>query len=717
MLCAVLFCAFTAAAATWFSLRQPWLGLDLAANVESGGLYVTAVEKNGPSAGLPLHAQLVAINAVNGGETHILLTADDIVEEPDFFETYERITAFFQRQTLLWNVLRQGPVRLEIVDQHGDRAELQVAPQNRPLSDLPLIYWVQIFVGISTTLIGAWVWSLRLDDWSAGMFALAGFWVLVSAFPAAIYSGRELALHGESFQMLSAINHLGANAFGAAMIALFLFYPRRIVRPKWLLPLPLIVLFWWMADTSHVLLLPQISGQVSMIVELLLIVVAIVVQWRINRHDVRNLAVLRWLGLSVIIGAGAFIAIVTAPMVLGESPTFGQGYFFLFFLLIYIGIALGLRRYRLFELDEWAFRILFYTAGLVVLFIFDAALIYALSLGRELSFGLSLLVVGFVYLPLRDILWRRAVSRPKMREDELFRDVIGVAFTASAQERTTRWRDLLTKLFDPLEMTILSENLSEATLRQDGLELALPPAAGAPALLLRHPWRGNGLFNPTYLQLARHLTSLMQHAEENRDAFERGAAGERRRIAQDLHDDVGARLLSGLHKPDLAQTRETMRESLADMRSIVSGLSGERLPLDQVAGDLRHETAQRFEVAGISLDWPLTDDFQDKILLDYQVYRNLRSTLREIVSNIIRHADAAHVSIAMFLHGETLHVSVNDNGRGLDSSAPQNGNGLSNMQSRISSLGGSCSFPVVERGTRIEISLPLPGVLTTANSL
>jgi signal transduction histidine kinase len=209
------------------------------------------------------------------------------------------------------------------------------------------------------------------------------------------------------------------------------------------------------------------------------------------------------------------------------------------------------------------------------------------------------------------------------------------------------------------------------------------------------------------LQLARQLTSLMQHAEENRDAFERGAAGERRRIAQDLHDDVGARLLSGLHKPDLAQIRETLRESLADMRSIVSGLSGERLPLDQVVGDLRHETAQRFEIANISLDWPLTDDFEKKILLDYQVYRNLRSILREIVSNIIRHSDATHVSISMFLHGEALHVSVSDNGRGFDASAPQNGNGISNMQSRINGLGGSCSFPVVERGTRIEISLPL----------
>src|SRR3546814_19011582 len=72
-------------------------------------------------------------------------------------------TLFRSRQTLLGNVLRQGPVWLEFLDQNQVRAELQVTPQSRPLSDFPLIYWVQIFVGVSTALVGAWVWSLRRD--------------------------------------------------------------------------------------------------------------------------------------------------------------------------------------------------------------------------------------------------------------------------------------------------------------------------------------------------------------------------------------------------------------------------------------------------------------------------------------------------------------------------------------------------------------------------
>lgn len=49
---------------------------------------------------------------------------------------------------------------------------------------------------------------------------------------------------------------------------------------------------------------------------------------------------------------------IIAPNLVGLPPMLSQGVAFLFFLLIYVGVALGVARYRLFQLDEWAFRIL-----------------------------------------------------------------------------------------------------------------------------------------------------------------------------------------------------------------------------------------------------------------------------------------------------------------------------------------------------------------------
>src|SRR5690606_4795362 len=116
---------------------------------------------------------------------------------------------------------------------------------------------------------------------------------------------------------------------------------------------------------------------------------------------------LTWLGLAVIVGAGAFVATVILPAALGIGTLVSQGQAFLFFLTIYGGVALGVARYRLFQLDEWAFRILFYVAGVLFLLALDAALIATVIDERAPAFALSLAIVALTWLPLRDALARR----------------------------------------------------------------------------------------------------------------------------------------------------------------------------------------------------------------------------------------------------------------------------------------------------------------------
>lgn len=215
---------------------------------------------------------------------------------------------------------------------------------------------------------------------------------------------------------------------------------------------------------------------------------------------------------------------------------------------------------------------------------------------------------------------------------------------------------------------------------------------------------GRGLFGPVHLKIARQLTGLMNHAEQSRDAFERGAAGERRRIARDLHDDVGARLLSGLHKPDIDQTREVLREAIADMRTIVGGLTGAALPLSKVVAELRHETDRRLESAGIGLDWPISPAEADETALTYRVYKNWGSAHREIVSNAIKHSGAKTVRIRLEREGPAVVMTVSDDGRGMTSGV---GNGLSNIDKRMAELGGAIAYPAAEQGVTVRVTIPL----------
>ncbi len=696
MLAAVLLCLASAGLAVVLALAQPWLGLTLIPDAAGNTVQITDADPRGPGAGLA--GRLVAVG-------DITVDADDLIEEPDFFDSYARLLRFLDRQSALAAMLAQPAVALTVDDDQGRRTVTVRPGGARPPGDLPAVFWTQIVVGIGGLLIGAWVWSLRRDHWGPAMFALASFAMMVSAHAAAVYSARELAIDGTMFRVLSAVNHAGAVGFGAAMIAMFLSYPKMLVLPAGLLVVPAIFVPWYLADILRWVPEPGLGQQAMIATAMAGIALLVAVQWWANRRDPRARAALRWLGLSVVIGAGAFVMVIVAPVLLGDFPALKQGYAFVFFLLIHAGLALGLRRYRLFELDEWAFRILFYTAAAMLLVLVDAGLILMLHLAPDLSLGLALLAVGFAYLPLRDLLWRRTVGRRELDDDELFHQVIDVAFDASAEARAARWRDLVRRLFDPLEREPAPVAVAEPAIRGDGLELVLPATADGEALALRYPWRGRGLFGPVHLRLARQLVALLGHAAASRDAYGRGVSTERARIARDLHDDVGARLLSGMHKPDLPATRETLREAIADIRTIVAGLSGDRLPFDQLAADLRHETARRLEAAGIALDWPLPP--MTDAVLDYDVARNLVSALREVVSNVIRHARATRLSVVLECRDGQVRAMFRDDGIGLDPAAPKAGNGLRNLSRRTALVGGSVSFPPAETGCAVALSIPL----------
>ena len=696
MLSGMAACALAAALAIWAAVDRPWLGVRLHADAAADTITVDRVAPRGPAASVPAPARLFAFGPVD-------LRGEDLTEEPDTLASYPAVEAFMARQDAMQTMARAGSVTLRLDGPAGRSVTVAPAPQ-RPVADLPPVFWLQLAFGAGAGLIGCWVWSLRPSDAGARLFAVSGAALVVSFFPAAVYSTRELFLEGPLLRVLSLLNHLGALGFGAAMIGLFLVYPRRI-GPAWLLWAQAALFGAWLVlDSIHAAVNPAVGMYAAILLEMAFIVAAIFAQWRATRTDPAARAALRWFGVSVIVGAGAYVVLTAAPHLADAVPVLPQAYTFGFFLLIYVGLALGLRRYRLFQLDEWAFRILFFTGAAVALIALDAALILALRLGRGLSLGVALLGVAFLYLPFRDLLWRRLVMRRRMPEHELFRAVVDVAFGGAPAERTERWRDLLRRLFDPLEIITAERPVAAPVAGPDGLEMTFPPTAGAPSLTVRYPWSGKSLFGPSHLQFARQLSALMGHAEASRTAYEQGASAERKRIAQDLHDDVGARLLSGLHKPDVGQARLVLREAIADIRGIVSGLTGEALPLERVLADLRHETAQRLEGAGLAFDWDAPDDAQGR-RLPYRIYKHYASAHRELVSNVIRHAGASRVEVRIRCTAEALESDVSDNGIGALPGDPT-GSGLRNVRRRLGEIGGEVAFH--ERRPGLTVSLRIP---------
>lgn len=707
-----LFAAFayalvTAALTVGASLQTPWLGLTLAPTEGK----VRVVASQGPSTAIPAGATLLGlyadtdIGSAHSSAAEVPLQAEDLIEEPDVMGTYTQIDGFFARQQQIYDLLARPHVRLRW-EAGGMVSTTTVSPQDRPISALPLLFWFQLAVSVTGCLIACWVWVLRPHDWGARMFGLTGLLFPIFAMPAAVYSGRELALPGNLFFALNALNHWGSLMFGAAFGAIFMAHPRPLVRPVHLLWLFGVFNLWWLANVLRLAPSPAVGMQLAVVTEMLLAMGFATVQWRKSRGDPLARASLRWFILSLMVGSGLFILLIITTAMLGWLPPMPQGYAFGFFLFIYVGIALGLRRYRLFQLDEWAFRMLLWLGGALAVVAVDALLILTLDWTAGPALGASLWVCGALYFPARQWLWQRLAHRPGMQLHELMPDVVRIAFQPSRQAQEDAWQELLRRIFDPLHLQTAPDfSLPQAQIQEGGLSLCVPACGGLSASHLSYPARGQRLFSTQDATFVNALTHLLNEAEGSRDAQERGARDERRRIARDMHDDVGARLLMLIHRAQSPELTDLARAAMNDLRTALNVMDAHAIPWADALADWRAEASARCDAAGVALAWSAPHHPDGELASRQKSV--IERALRESITNALKHGEPRTLDISVTLHADHLDLRVRNDGPATRPDQWAEGRGLRGMRHRLEEYGARLEVRTLPDG-RTEVALHLP---------
>ncbi len=624
---------------------------------------------------------------VTAGE-RTLITPADLIEEPDVLPERVAQIAFFSRQSDLALAMQAPGAQVETRDATGTVRLSDV--RERTLGDLPFVFWFQVLIGVVSVLIGAWVVGLRPADWGARLFALLGLFLPAFAMPAAIYSTRPLAMDGALFETLSILNHFGACAFGAALVCLFLVYPRQLVPPPVFAAVFALTGILFVLDVLHIL--PVTIHHATVAMQMLAAIVAAMIQWWLSRRRPVDRAGLRWFLTTTLVGAGLFIALRAMPPVLGMGDSFviSQGYAFGLFLTVHLGLAAGLARYRLFELNAFAYRVWFWFAGILLVVAIDLGLVVWLNTQAWTSLPVAIVVAGLLYFPLRQHVLER-IFTPKRAAFTRSSEIVDLVFTREAERRDEKWDTLLASLFDPLESERdTTSPVTAPRASSDGSTLLVPSFAGLDARRLRLADRGRRLFGPDDIRAIDTLLDLGRIVEEGRAAYKLGVVAERDRISRDLHDHLGAQLLSALHTVDAGEKDELLRRTLSELRTIVSEEGAGDQSFADVMADLRPEIADRLSLVGITLDYRVTGD---DALLPPAAASALRATLRELVSNVIKHADASVVSVCAQVKDGRVTLDVTDDGRGFEQEALDGpGRGMSNLKTRAAALGGSIVF-------------------------
>jgi signal transduction histidine kinase len=200
------------------------------------------------------------------------------------------------------------------------------------------------------------------------------------------------------------------------------------------------------------------------------------------------------------------------------------------------------------------------------------------------------------------------------------------------------------------------------------------------------------------------------HSQLAEQKLEQVTERERKRIAADLHDDLGAKLLTIVHTSESDRISTLAREALEEMRLSVRGLTGKPVHLIDALGDWRAEVVSRLGQANILAEWKSP---AEEIEHTFQARSYVQTTriLRESVSNIIKHSGATNATISSAVQDGDFILTIQDNGHGIPTELDgrlDRGHGMASMKSRAKQMHGQC---LVESGpgwgTVIRLTIPL----------
>lgn len=212
---------------------------------------------------------------------------------------------------------------------------------------------------------------------------------------------------------------------------------------------------------------------------------------------------------------------------------------------------------------------------------------------------------------------------------------------------------------------------------------------------------------------------------EKQNAVER----DRARIAKDIHDDIGAgltqiTLLTELARREPSQTNANLERITGSARMLTKAMDEIVWAVDPqhdtIAGLMDYISAYAedyLRVAEVRCRMDLPVDLP-ATRVDAELRYNLFLALKEILNNIVKHAQATEVWLRLRLAPGQFTLEIEDNGQGLNmpekaahTERISSGSGLGNLEQRLASVGGRCEIhSVAGSGTRVVMTVFLKKV-------
>lgn len=205
---------------------------------------------------------------------------------------------------------------------------------------------------------------------------------------------------------------------------------------------------------------------------------------------------------------------------------------------------------------------------------------------------------------------------------------------------------------------------------------------------------------------------LLRAAIESQEA-------ERKRIAHDLHDEIGTLLTtSKLYFNQLSPGQEgeqlkvagTVNRLFDEMMINIRRLSHDLRPvilenfgLMEAIENIRHK------LTGAGIQFDFSQQVTTKIAPGAELI--LYRIIQELINNTLKHACATRICLSIETHGGRLHLDYQDNGVGLAPAAQTKGLGLKSIESRLSLLKAAMKITNLDKGVQFLIQADVENLM------
>ncbi|MEE1962008.1 ATP-binding protein [Allomuricauda taeanensis] len=249
--------------------------------------------------------------------------------------------------------------------------------------------------------------------------------------------------------------------------------------------------------------------------------------------------------------------------------------------------------------------------------------------------------------------------------------------------------------------------------------LALLLGTGIAVLLQKNTIKKQLLAEQEVLLKQQRVENLLKEQElVSIDAMVQGQEKERKKVAGELHDDLGSLMAtiklhfdnanSKIQDPAFHNAQKLLDEAYQKIRNMAHTKSSGVMSDQGLLGAIKKMAKVISETGTLKV---MVEDFGMGERIENSLELSIFRMVQELVANAIKHAEATKVNIQLTQHEDNLNIIVEDNGKGFNRSKldrDTSGIGLTNIEKRVEHLEGNFTVDsVLGKGTSILIDIPL----------